>query len=721
MDKSAQTKMMFAIFLCLLVIGGLTALIVSAWVVPVVTLHTPVSGKYLTSGNDVQFNFSYSNSTSNETTLANATLFLNGAQNVTQGNSTGRFRNSTSGNFSSKGQPSLTVPIMPDGVYLWNVRIENVSTYQWWGVDNYTLTIDSTSPEADIQSPTNNQYVTTNALTVIAMCNETYPNGARLWVNGRINITTPYANSTNISFAGVSGFANGENVSYAVSCLDLAGNEAFANGTRYYDLENPTVESNITDGHFFAIGATQGINFTVRDSPWIDNCTLWGDFNRTRHARAGKYQSNGTVYNQSSGAEINISSGAQNVFVTLDTLDTNRTSPYTWNIKCYSRGNRKGTLGSNRTLHVDTTVPTVPVVQYLSTELETNTTSTVRRWINMTINITTTDATPYIRWKTVRDNYSTTVRITFDGESPTLATPDYIFTNDSNSYNYSLLGLSPSRPSQTYYYAINVTDQAGNHRWGGDSETLENTSIYRVSSYGANLTGGMWNPIGVARDVGESTSYKLNLSSILKETGATYVAIYNKTHDFVTCSSTSMATYFCRINVSRSDPVWIYVDSNSSWDYSWWDSNRTAPGTTGYAYTFTPNMSNLGWGISGGILNFTNITSGWNYFSIMNFTDGCSYKDINTIMNSSLIPLGTVASAGFNVNQTGTGNAGAYNITYMSTYNINGSDTRYYPYFFDFGSPWQDTQLDFRQVVAVWNNGTGIGNHKAMYYNRTGC
>lgn len=719
-DKKAQSRLIFSIIIvCLIAFVGLVS--ADVWNAPTITLVSPASGTY-TSLTNISFDYIFTalhdavDDNSKNMTWVNATIFMDGIANATSGNTTGMLTNGTTYNFTLNNMSEIR--------HYWNIRIENatnmgVGSY-WWAAENFTITVDMTLPVVVIANNSDTYlYNTADSLIVTAHANETNPDTCSLWVGSdsspgsSANQTLSFFNDTNLTFAAVSGFENGERIDYTVSCTDLAGNIGWAgNQTTFYDLTDPSVETNYTNNTF----KTGGImfNFTVRDTRFLDSCSLYGNFNRTSDPVAGLMQLNQTIDNTTQKVmtydiELNFSN--------MSLLDTNVTGIYQWNIWCNSSGGRTAWSNvSNLTLGVDSIPPTGPTIRYLSTTA-TNETGFWKKWHNMSKNMTTVDSTPIIRWVSVEDNSDVTMTIIFD-DDPDLTSPDFTFTVTGTAaangtldmVNYTEVGVNASRPYQTYYYAINVTDQAGNTNWSNNRTTQAYGWEYRVNDYGVNLTGGQWNAIA------ETRNWDINISSIVKETGATYISIFNMSHDFETCSTSNHNTYACRLNVSEGDPLWIYVETNSSWEEPFWNAtNWIIP---------DDNSVFIGYGSEGGLLNFTNQSTGWNYFSVMNWSDGCSYQDIQNLLNNSYT-LGSYSYSGlWNVNSTGAGGQGtngSSNMTAMSYLNI--SSGLYHPYFWDFGDPWNATVIPFRGVVAVWNNYTSNtdGSYASKLFNRSGC
>ena len=699
MDKKAQTKIIISILAFLLIVGGIAI----AYTNPTITLESPASGTWLTSGSNVEFNLSGTTTTK---IYANYTLFIDGVANTTAGNNTGLLHlNGT--------ETNLTVASMEDGTYVWNVQLKN-KTYDaqnseviFWASDNYTVYIDSTAPVVGNLSPADELYTTADSLTVSAQCNDTNPNEMELWVNGVINKTATYNNATRYTFAGVNGFANGNNVSWTVACTDDAGNRGWAtNRSQYMDLVDPVVGSNVTNMTWFKIGQNVGFNVTYTSNLYPDTCTLYGNFNRTAGVASPTFEANQSLTNQSGILGVGIATN----FSWLTVVDTNDTGMYQWNVLCNSSGGRSTWLSPNYNLTagVDTVAPSSPDLLYISTEYYTNSTGSVRRWRNMTRFLTTSDYTPYIVYQEVTDVNDVTLSITFSTASGLTTTPRITtvsgtvsggaMTIDNNTQ--ISLPMNKSEDYTDWYYVINVTDDAGNWNTSFTNKSAQAYSqLYRVFPWGVNLTASIWNPITVIREG------MVDLESIVNETGASYVAIYNRSHEFVTCSSAALTSDACDMNVSQGNPVWIYRSTAGSWDYSWFNATKELNPLM--------NSANIDYGYAGRSLNLTaNVSSDagsrYNYIGILNWSDGCTYGNIQSLMNGSLF-VGLGATSATNVNNTGQGN-----ITFMSYLNI--SDSTYYPYYWEFGTPWSNTKLEFRGVAAVYLNET----YNAMY-NRSGC
>ncbi len=711
MDKNAKLKDFIGISLIILLFS---IAMVYALTRPIVTLESPASGTYSNDASDVDFNISYTlPSTMAENISGNLTLFLNGAKNVTYLDGSVAVHNDSEYN--------LTVEALPQGTYIWNVMVTNESdtgpNAKYWGADNFTLTIDTTDPDVSIISPANNVNLSLEGLTVIGIANDTYPDICSLVINDVVNQTVAYSNNTQFTFAGVNGFVDGENVNHQIKCIDLATNDGFGtNTTTNFDLGSLTIESNATNMTWFnANTGSHAINFTVRDAQMIKNCSLYGNLNRTSNV-AGTWNLNETLVNSTS--DLVTDTQLNFTFNTIENkkalADTNNSAGgmYIWNIKCCTETNNcEWAYSVNRTLGVDTVAPSAPYIRWVTNDYK-NTTGTARKLVNVTHNLVLTDAIPEVYWQSVTDVNDVTLYLS---NNQTGGSSDIyrIFTvagttnlaGTMTMANNTNMSLSPGEPYTEYNFWINVTDEAGN--W--NSSTNDTYPVmeyqYRVSRYGVNLTEDIWNPVGIAR------TNNVNLSAILEETGADYVAVYNTSHEFVTCTSASAATHDCRLNVSQGNVVWIYDSEDMYWDHSWW--------TVGAVLNPVMNREEVNnYSIGGGILNFTwNMTAGgsrWNYLAILNWSDkGLTIQDLEAQMNNSFnssIPNSIQNKS--NLDETGWSSTGP-NMTYFSYHNI--SSNTYHPYYWAFGDPWYNTQLDFRSVIAVYLN-----HSIAVQFNRSG-
>ena len=726
MNKQAQSKLLYSILICLILIGGLFIAkgVYAAYTAPTVTLESPASGDYDTDGN-IDFNFTLTDATTDSllNVSGNATLFLNGIANST-------WKGGTAYDITNGTEFNITPKTLANNIYLWNIRITNYTGgVSWWSADNSTIIVDKTAPVAVVRFPANNTYYQTAALEVDVIVNETNPNTCNIYLStesastsGISNESKAYSNKTAFNFTTISGFSNGDTIHYNVTCTDSAGN-SFTTPSRaaFFDLEDPSIETNITNGSWFAVNnPIVQINYSVRDNYFITNCSLWGDFNDTDDDGGGSgWKLNKTVWNTTQ-ANVSLAKDTDLNFSSLNLYDANRTDMYRYNVQCVSASNRTGWLSINQTFGVDKIAPTAPQVYFISPEYAyTNETSSLRRWYNMTWLITTSDANPYVVWRSVTDENYVTINIVADND--TISSSDTLSTRvfnipgttiqNNKSYNYSQISLSPGRTYTTYYIAINATDEAGNVNSSSNQTTMAMKLDYRVSSAGANLTGSVWNPVMVARP----SQFNETLATIINETGATYVTIYNKSHEFMTCTSASKASATCKLNASYGTPVWIYTASNTSWRYSWWNYSYLGLPTAKLPVIDSDMVAN-----PGHIINFTtNLTaagSRWNYLGIINRT-GCTFQNLQNILNSTTnnqtgVNWGTNRA---NVNQTGS-NLGTPNITYQSFYNASMRDGIYYPYYWDFGAPWNTTGIGFRDVVGLYLNHT-----YAATYNRTGC
>lgn len=715
MDKQSRLKNIFGISLIMIL---MLVVFVFAATIPTVTLESPASGTYSSDNSDVDFNVSYTLGGLQTFNISgNLTLFLNGAKNLTYKDGVAYVTNDTEYN--------LTVENMYDGIYIWNVLVENATTdhtsnTKYWAADNYTVTIDTTSPVVSISSPANNTNMTTDGFTVKGMANETNVDECYLRFNGANNQTVSYSNDTQFTFAGVSGFVDGENIDYTIVCKDLAGNTGEAkNRTINFDLGSLTIESNETNMTWFrSASGSHAINITIRDAQMIENCSLYGNWNRSGNV-AGSWHLNETLSNATgqlvTDTQLNFTFNNLNNGKVLADTNSSADGMYRYNFQCCTYGhNCEWAFSVNRTLGVDTVAPTAPWILALTNDIS-NVTGTNRYLKNVTDTLVLTDSIPNILWEDVNDTNDVTLYVTAD-DTAALASPTNIITvsgttdgagtmtmaNDANiSLSYG------TDPYTLYYIGINVTDDAGNWNSSSNDTSIAIHANWRISRYGANLTEDIWNPVGIAR------TQNINLSAVAEEAGADYVAIYNTSHEFVTCTSTSASTHACKINVSQGDVVWVYDSEDMHWAHSWWDVGSTLdPNMTSANFETRAFSSGKGYRLINLTWNMTSGGSRWNYLPILNWSDnGITIHDLQEHLNNTqAVGFGTTGAT--NLNNTGYAST-THNITFMSYHNI--SSNTYHPYYWAFGDPWNKTQLDFRSVIAVYLNHT-----QNAYLNRSG-
>jgi len=91
-----------------------------------------------------------------------------------------------------------------------------------------------------------------------------------------------------------------------------------------------------------------------------------------------------------------------------------------------------------------------------------------------------------------------------------------------------------------------------------------------------------------------------------------------------------------------------------------------------------------------------------------------NFADFDALFNSSEHTVGTYGASS-NLNWTGGNGTADAHLTFWSYYNGTG-DGIYYPYYWNFGSPWNSTGLGFRDVLGVYLN----DSRSNAILNRTG-
>ena len=176
---------------------------------PVVNAATPANNT-ITNNNAVIFNV-----TATDANLANCTLFGNLSGNAFQVNQTINLSSGVSTNFTEK--------VITDGVYLWNVRCEDLVGNVGAFIVNRTLTIDTIVPFLNFTAPTpgNGTTLTTDSFTINVTANDTNALTILLELDG-VNETFD-TQSGNSSFETKASLANGAHT-IRVHATDTAGN-----------------------------------------------------------------------------------------------------------------------------------------------------------------------------------------------------------------------------------------------------------------------------------------------------------------------------------------------------------------------------------------------------------------------------------------------------------------------------------------------------------------
>ena len=464
-------------------------------------------------------------------------------------------------NLSSNANATIS-----DGNYIWNAICNDSASNSVWAEDtNRTFTVDTVSP-IDIDFVTTNNTFSTNTTPLIKWNQTTEINFDEYEVLVSTNLSS--FDSHIIQTKSVSGITNNAtvlselatNTQYymKVRAVDLAGNVKNTTNILWLVIDSniPIVTLITPANNTFTSDTTPDINVTVvDDNP--DNCDLFIS------------NSSGT-----GGFTINKSkSGITNGTITNLTAITLAEGTYKFYVECNdSIGTRVNATTSPFDLIIDTTSPT---------DISLNST-----WHQKN----STDGTPILSWNiTTETNFER-----YFIEAINISDGNVDFSANVTTLGITNLELNLTF-SQTYNFSVTAFDLAGN-----SIKTTNTTDSWTyVDDVCADLQAG-WNLCGTTW-----TSAK-NLSVVGEETSATFVTVWNESHEWSTCI-VGVSDTNCDIDTgiggSLLGHIWVYVASNTLWE-----EGRTWVATQLDANITLGNNTN-GWNIIPG--EFRNGRSFW--------------------------------------------------------------------------------------------------------------
>ena len=511
-----------------------------------------------------------------------------------------------------------------DGTYIWNAECNDSAGNIGVGSDNKTVLIDTTAPtQSTWTSPANNS-VSDDATPYVVWTTTTETNFDKYVVS-----VSPYENMSNVFQIKVITSQTGNattlvalNNLYAeqVYHIQVVAYDTAGTGTDstilFYELDTdaPSVSLQSPTDKAYISDTTPDFNVTVTDTN-PDTCTLIIGAVNGDVSTLGRNVSAVGVF--TSGVSMN---------VTMDTALGE--GSYLWNMEC---SDTEGTVvnGSSSLLNftVDTTSPSAPDIS--SVWHQTN----------------NTDLTPTLTWTASSDT-------NFDYYEAKAI--DYTDNSVAYAVNTTSLEAVMSLSVNNYYnFSVIAYDKAENA--GNDGNTSAQT-VYFVDDVCGTLYAG-WNVCGA------TWTDSKNLSQIGYETGASFVSIWNSTHQWATCNhGISLANCDLDVGINQDDvhAVWIYVDSDINW------KNRTWTDAQPYAnITLSNTTNNVGWNLEG---NF--------------FKDGRMFGDMGR-------------------------NFGQATVTMFSTrYNVNGSSIPFVNSGL-FATLQNTTSWDYGSAMWIYFNGTG--------------
>ena len=522
--------------------------------IPSVSLDSPAFGSYLTSTTPPFVTLTFGYTPTDSSNLDSCVLYHN---------ISGSFiANITNSSVETGITDFMNITNVTDGTYGWNVLCNDSASNSAFAIQNFTLTVDSLVPSGIAWgSPLNNSNSNDSTPTVRwNLTTETNFEKYQVRVYPFVNRTEPIQSIdvTNISqnFTTLSNIENDGTYYLEVEAFDLAGNSVNSTSLLYYNLYTVTLNMTLNSplNNTYTADNNVVFNVTVIDAN-PSQCLLY--LSTTTGTVATLNVTNTTVFNNTPvflAPEPNSSKSM---------LDGN----YSFNIGCNSTETGVLINISSESLKVtiDTINPTQPNIT--STFGDTN----------------NTDKTPVLIWQTATEinfeRYLASAHYYFN------ATLAFSINVTNQSINYTALVLTANN---TYNFSVITYDLAGNTAISSDtSEQYYVDPVCGTLATGWNLCGAVWNT-------------SRNLSDIGRETSATFVSIWNNTHQWATCNfAVSPGGVHCNQNVGINNDdvhaVWVYVNETTLW------RNRTWVATQAHANISLINTSNgVSWNLEGG-------------------------------------------------------------------------------------------------------------------------
>ena len=309
---------------------------------PEVTLNSPVDRANLSSGN-----ISYLFTANDVSGLKNASLWYNGT-GVWAANTT-----NTSA-LTNNQQATLNPTNLSEGIYAWNVQVCDLANITNCGfAANYTFVLDTTAPNVSVILPAAGMTQTTENLTIFAVANDSLSQVINVSVqlfNSSTNVTalTPIPGVNRTSGSGnwsiILNLSPALDGPYNISLVayDYAGNIRLSLNTSItVDYSFPDV-SLISPQNGLAVNLLNlTFNYSTSAASGISNASLWANF-------TGNWQINASNDSMISNSSTNL-------------LFTNETPEgiFRWNVQVCDENSKCSFSGSNYTLIVDRTSPSI--------------------------------------------------------------------------------------------------------------------------------------------------------------------------------------------------------------------------------------------------------------------------------------------------------------------------------------------------------------------------
>ena len=467
---------------------------------------------------------------------------------------------------------------------------------------------------------------------------------------GNESSTAPYTNGGNSSLTGFS-FSDEGVFNYTIRCNDTAGNLNFTttNYTFGVDITPPNVTLSLPAASGTSRTKNVSVAFTPNDafnntgSP-IGNklgnssCELWTNI-------TGVWAINSTTTNYSSAFLNNYGSHNISILFTEDGY-------YLWNVQCNDTAGNYGVGSGNRTLTIDTAVPTINTVN--ASAIEWNTRTAKVRSITFHINATDANPSSCAVWENSTGSMVQNLTAAYTSNANTSIGP-INFSGDT-----------------VVNFTVNCSDSSGNHRFfptnltfvidlAAPNVTLNapaNSAKLNTGSIGFQYTPvDNMNNSGVLGNSGGNNTCEL-------WTNMTGSWVRNTTSaNYTTSFANGIGLHNFTVTLADGDYLWNVQCNDSSSNYGVGSSNRTLTVDANSPVIQSFNVSSVNWN--------TKTSTGRSFTFYFNVTDNhsntCTLYHNATGSLASNMTVSYTSAANTTLGPVNFSNDGVYNFSLECT------------------------------------------------------
>ncbi len=295
--------------------------------VPTVTLDVPADTSWDSDGTVL---FSY---TPTDTNLQTCILYHN---------ATGSWAANNTNTSLTSGVQINNSWALTDGPYQWNAYCNDSAGNTAWAAANYTFSVDTDGLTVNtLNNYADDAWSDSNTITFGFNATDSNPGTCALYHNASgwaENITTSWTSNADTNLSSIT-LADGHYI-WNVLCNDTAGNTDWftTNYTLHVDSANPSTTLDYPVNNARLNTSTVTFSYTPTDIN-IDTCILYHNFSTA-------WAANETNSSLTSGVQVN------NTFTLAD-------GTYIWNAWCNDSANHGVFNGTNFTVTIDATIPTL--------------------------------------------------------------------------------------------------------------------------------------------------------------------------------------------------------------------------------------------------------------------------------------------------------------------------------------------------------------------------